>query len=301
MQPKYRGWSDGKAQHDYNWYDPWDGSAAPWDDNGHGTYTMGLAVGGDGQANRIGMAPGAQWIACRNMRYGIGNPGAYISCMEFFLAPFPHGGDPFHEGRPDLAPDVVNNSWGCPAREGCGSETLSLAFQNFKAAGIMMVAAAGNDGPACSTAGDPPANSAAVFTVGASDRDNALSFFSSRGPIAGLLKPDITAPGYMVRSSIPNGKYTVSAGTSAASPHVAGAVALLWSADPALIGDIDRTEEILRRTAVPMSIGPYCSTFQNEGTTCLCGQDSRTAVPNNSYGAGILDVYSAYIELSAYQ
>jgi subtilisin family serine protease len=298
LQSKYRGWSGGVAQHDYNWFDPWDGSAEPMDDNGHGTYTVGLAVGGDGAGNQIGVAPGAQWIACRNMRNGIGNPGTYVSCMEFFLAPFPHGGDPFRDGRPDLAPDVVNNSWGCPAREGCRADTLNLALQNLKAAGIMMVAAAGNDGPACGTVGDPPANSAAAFSVGASDRDNALAFFSSRGPSAGLLKPDITAPGYMVRSSIPGGKYTISAGTSAASPHVAGAVALLWSADPSLVGDIDRTEEILRRTALPMSIGQYCSTFKNEGTPCLCGQDSQTAVPNNSYGAGILDVYAAYGELS---
>jgi hypothetical protein len=299
LQSKYRGWSGGAAQHDYNWFDPWDESAAPMDDNGHGTYTLGLAVGGDGEGNQIGVAPGAQWIACRNMRYGIGNPGTYVACMEFFLAPFPHGGDPFHDGRPDLAPDVVNNSWGCPSREGCRADTLSLALLNLKAAGIMMVAAAGNDGPACSTAGDPPANSAAVFSVGASDRDNALAFFSSRGPEQGLLKPDITAPGYMVRSSIPGGKYTVSAGTSAASPHVAGAVALLWSADPALVGDIDRTENILRQTAVPMSIGQYCGTFKNEGAPCLCGQDSESAVPNNSYGAGILDVYAAYMNLPA--
>ncbi len=294
LQSKYRGWGNGKASNDYNWYDPWDGTAAPWDDNGHGTYTLGLAVGGDGQSNQIGMAPGAQWIACRNMRDGIGNPGMYVSCMEFFLAPFPHGGDPFHDGRPDLAPDVINNSWGCPPQEGCRADTLGIALQNLKAAGIMMVAAAGNDGPACSTASDPPANSGAVFTVGASDQSNALAFFSSRGPASGMFKPDITAPGYLVRSSIPGGKYTISAGTSAASPHVAGAVALLWSADPSLVGDIDRTDQILLQSAVPMSIGKYCSTLQNEGAQCLCGSDLTTAVPNNSYGSGILDVYAAY-------
>jgi subtilisin family serine protease len=298
LKSKYRGWVDGKASHDYNWFDPWDGSDAPWDDNGHGTYTLGLAVGGDGGSNQIGMAPGAQWIACRNMRDGIGNPGAYVSCMEFFLAPFPHGGDPFHDGRPEMAPDVANNSWGCPPREGCRADTLNIALQNLKAAGIMMVAAAGNDGPACGTSGDPPANSGAVFTVGASDQNNALAFFSSRGPASGVIKPDITAPGWMVRSSVPGGKYTSAFGTSAASPHVAGAVALLWSADPALVGDIDRTEEVLRLTAVPMSIGKYCSTLQNEGAQCLCGPDSPTAVPNNSYGYGILNVYAAFGELS---
>ena len=294
LQSKYRGWTGGKADHDYNWFDPWDGSAAPWDDNGHGTYTLGIAVGGDGGNNLIGMAPGAQWIACRNMRFGIGNPGSYLSCMEFFLAPFPHGGDPFHNGRPDLAPDVINNSWGCPAREGCRADTLNIALQNLKAAGIMMVAAAGNDGPGCSTAGDPPANSGAVLTVGASDQNNKLAFFSSRGPVSGMVKPDITAPGWMVRSSIPGGKYTYEEGTSASSPHVAGAVALLWSAYPALVGDIGRTEQVLFQSAVPASVGQYCGTFQNEGAQCLCGQDSGSMVPNNSFGYGILNVYAAY-------
>ncbi len=299
LQSSYRGWSDRGTAHDYNWYDPWDDSVEPWDDVGHGTNTLGTVLGQDGMDNRIGMAPGARWIGCRNMRYGIGNPGSYLSCLEFFLAPFPHGGDPFRDGRPDLAPHVVNNSWGCPPREGCGAETLGPAFKILRAAGIMMVAAAGNEGPACATASDPPANSGYVFTVGASDRDNALAFFSSRGPVQGILKPDLAAPGWMVRSSIPGGKYTISAGTSIAAPHVTGAVALLWSAFPALIGDIDRTEEILRRSADPVTVGQVCSAMQDQGMPCLCGSDSQNGIPNNSFGYGILNVYAAYQELSA--
>jgi subtilisin family serine protease len=297
LQSKYRGWDGGEGRHDYNWYDPWDGSAAPWDDVGHGTYTLGTVLGQEGTENRIGMAPGAQWIACRNMRYGVGNPGKYLSCMEFFLAPFPRGGDPFHDGRPDLAPHVVNNSWGCPTREGCAADTLSLAFRNLRSAGIMMVAAAGNEGPACATAEDPPANSGDVFTVGALDENDALAYFSSRGPAGGIVKPDITAPGWMVRSSIPGGKYTISAGTSIAAPHVTGAVALLWSAFPALIGDIGRTEEILRSSAHPVTAGQVCGRMQNQGTACLCGSDSETGIPNNSYGYGVLNVFAAYKQL----
>jgi subtilisin family serine protease len=296
LQSKYRGLSDGTGAHDYNWYDPWDDTPAPWDDVGHGTYTLGTVLGDDGNDNRIGMAPGAQWIACRNMRYGIGNPGMYLSCMEFFLAPFPLGGDSFHDGRPDLAPNVINNSWGCPEREGCGAATLAPAFRILHAAGIMMVAAAGNEGPACGTAGDPPANSGDVFTVGASDELDGLAFFSSRGPAGGISKPDITAPGWLVRSSVPGGKYTISAGTSIAAPHVTGAVALLWSAFPALIGDIDRTEDILRRSADPVTVAQVCGVMEAEGTPCLCGGDTPSAVPNNSFGAGILNVDAAYLE-----
>ena len=299
LQSKYRGWTNGTGSHDYNWYDPWDDSAAPWDDVGHGTYTLGTVLGQEGTDNRIGMAPGAKWIACRNMRFGIGNPGSYLSCMEFFLAPFPLGGDPLRDGQPKLAPHVVNNSWGCPSREGCGTAILSPAFQILRTAGIMMVAAAGNEGPACGTAGDPPANSADVFTVGASDESGGLAFFSSRGPVGGILKPDLTAPGWMVRSSIPGGKYTLSAGTSIAAPHISGAVALLWSAFPAFLGDIGRTEEILRLSANPVTMGQVCGGMQDQGMPCLCGSDSPSAIPNNSFGYGILNVYSAYQKLAA--
>jgi subtilisin family serine protease len=176
---------------------------------------------------------------------------------------------------------------------------LGLALKNLRAAGIMMIVAAGNEGPACGTASDQPANSGDVFTVGASDETDALAFFSSRGPVQGILKPDITAPGWMVRSSIPGGKYTLGAGTSIAAPHVTGAVALLWSAFPELIGDIARTEEILRNSADPVTVGSVCPAMQNQGIPCLCGSDSPTAIPNNSFGYGILNVYAAYRELSA--
>jgi subtilisin family serine protease len=301
LRSQYRGWDGAAADHDYNWYDPWDGSAAPWDDYGHGTHTLGTVLGADGADNRIGMAPGARWIACRNMRYGIGNPGAYLSCLEFFLAPFPVGGDPFRDGRPDLAAQVVNNSWGCPEREGCSPDLLRAAADNLQSAGILMVAAAGNDGPACSTTGIPPANYASVLTVGAVDSQGRLAFFSSRGPTDGVIKPDLTAPGAGIRSAIPGGRYTFSDGTSMAAPHVTGAVALLWSADPALLGDPIRTMDLLRRTAEPEKLGAVCSRIEPADSSCLCGSDSPSAVPNNSYGYGALDVFAALREIAAGQ
>ena len=90
----------------------------PCDDFFHGTHTTGTAIGDDGGANQIGMAPGAKWIACRNMDAGVGTPATYIECMEFFLAPYPVGGDP-SQGDPTKAPDITINSWGCPPSEGC--------------------------------------------------------------------------------------------------------------------------------------------------------------------------------------
>jgi subtilisin family serine protease len=164
----------------------------------------------------------------------------------------------------------------------------------MQAAGIFMAVAAGNDGPACGTAGVPPANYASAFTVGAVDSSDSLVFFSSRGPVDSLLKPQISAPGWNVRSSIPGGLYTVASGTSMAAPHVAGAVALLWSADPSLIGDIDRTAALLTESAVPETLSAICPADPGQRIQCLCGSDTATTIPNNGYGAGIVNAYRAY-------
>ena len=85
-------------------------------------------------------------------------------------------------------------------------------------------------------------------------------------------------------SSLPGGTYGPNQGTSMAGPHVAGAVALLWSADPALIGDMDRTEQILRQSARPHRIAPG-----PENGECDDGP-----APNNGVGYGLLDVYANF-------
>ena len=97
LKGKYRGWNGTTASHDYNWHDAihatTHGSSCganspfPCDDYGHGTHTMGTMVGDDGAGNQIGMAPGAQWIGCRNMDNGWGTPATYIECYEWFIAP----------------------------------------------------------------------------------------------------------------------------------------------------------------------------------------------------------------------
>jgi len=80
---------------------------------GHGTHTIGTAVGDDGAGNQIGIGPGAKWIGCRNMDQNNGTPARYIECMEFFLAPYPVNGNP-NQGDPLKAPDITTNSWVCP-------------------------------------------------------------------------------------------------------------------------------------------------------------------------------------------
>ena len=301
LKSHYRGWNGTAVNHDYNWHDAWDNTAIAFDDDSHGTHTMGTVLGDDGGQNRTGVAPGAQWIGCRNMRRGFGNPASYIECMEFFLAPYPHGGDPFSAGDVTLAPHAVNNSWGCPDIEGCFPGTLEPAVEALRAAGIMMVVSAGNEGPACGTVTDPPANYDAVFSVGATENRGNIVGFSSRGPVDDLIKPDVTAPGNWVRSSVPGGGYGYAGGTSMAGPHVAGLVALLWSANPALIGDIDATEALICQTAAPKPVeslctvedevpeGPFAALLHNP--VCACG--GATGVPNNVYGCGFIDAGAA--------
>jgi membrane protease YdiL (CAAX protease family) len=310
LRHAYRGLNDsGEVSHNYNWHDAWSNEPAPFDDDGHGTHTMGTILGADGQGNQIGMAPDARWIGCRNMRRGFGNPAAYTECMEFFLAPYPLGGNPFTDGDVSLAPHVINNSWGCPDFEGCDDDVLEPATAALRAAGMMMVVSAGNDGPGCQTAIEPPARYDAVFSVGATNRTGQITIFSSRGPVPDtppLLKPDIAAPGAGIRSSVPGGEYGLADGTSMSGPHVTGLVALLWSARPNLIAQIDETKEIIRQSARPVEVSAICDvqgkpldelslmeqieTLENPNV-CACGD--VVGVPNNVYGWGEIDALRA--------
>ncbi|MEP6956144.1 MAG: S8 family serine peptidase [Chthoniobacterales bacterium] len=294
LKGHYRGWDGVTGNHDFNWHDSihtgggvcGPNSTTPCDDNGHGSHTAGTAVGDDGATNQVGMAPGAKWIGCRNMDQGAGTPARYIECMEFFLAPYPVAGTPA-QGDPSKAPDVTTNSWGCPASEGCAAGTLQQAVEGQRAAGIVMVVAAGNSGSACSTVSDPPSLYDASYTVGAlSTGTDTIASFSSRGPVTadGSLrrKPDISAPGTNTRSAsrTSDTAYMSISGTSMATPHVAGAVALLLSARPALRGDVAGIRAALNQAA-----------FHINSSGCDAG--SPAASPNNVYGYGRLDVKAA--------
>jgi serine protease AprX len=293
LKAKYRGWNGTSADHNYNWHDAIHtgggscgaDSSAPCDDYGHGTHTMGTVVGDDGGGNQIGVAPGAKWIGCRNMNVGVGSPATYLECFEFFLAPYPIGGAP-EQGDPAKAPDLTVNSWHCPSSEGCLPLTLETAVNNMKAAGIMTVVSAGNSSFSCGTIVDPPAIYGSAYTVGSTASNYTLSPFSSRGPAGttGLMKPDIVAPGSSVRSAYnaSDSSYTTMDGTSMAAPHVAGGVALIWSAAPALRNDQDATAALLNGSAMKLtSIVEGCVGDYTNG-------------PNNSWGNGLLDLHSAY-------
>src|ERR1700682_3244610 len=291
LKPHYRGWNGTVANHDYNWHDSIHASVGnpcgndspfPCDDYFHGTHTTGTAIGDDGAGNQIGMAPGAKWIGCRNMDRGAGTPARYIECMQFFLAPYPVGGG---QGDPTLAPDVTINSWGCPPSEGCSANTLQTAVEAQAAAGILMVVAAGNSGPGCSTVVDAPSLYAASYTAGTlSTGTDTIASFSSRGPVtidgSGRIKPDISAPGTGTRSASnsSDSAYTTASGTSMATPHVAGGAALLLSARPILHHDVAMQRTVLNNSAVHI-------------LSTQCGSQGP---PNNVYGYGRLDVQAAY-------
>lgn len=274
---QYRGYN---GSDDYNWFDPWAGTTSPNDEGGHGTHTLGTILGKFG----IGVAPKAKWIGCVNLDRNLANPALYLDCMQFMLAPFPIGGDPLKDGDPTQAAHVLNNSWGCPEIEGCDPNALLYAVDNLRHVGIFVVVSTGNDGPSCETVASPLSLYDSVFSVGAIDWNGDMASFSSRGPVtvdgSGRIKPDIVAPGMDILSSMPLGTYASNSGTSMAGPHVAGAAALIWSAQPNLIGDIDATEQLIIDTAQP-----YTGRTE-EG--CFTGD-----IPNNAYGFGVVNVYEA--------
>ena len=324
LRKQYRGWGGSAAAsaHDYNWGDAIKAengivnpanacnpggpagagqpSPEPCDDDtvlggGHGSHTVGTMVGDDGGANQIGMAPEAKWIACRNMNNGVGIVPTYLDCMQWFLAPTKIDGT---SPNPTKAPHVINNSWGCV--EGCPPEPNPLrdTLQASRAAGIVYVVSAGNDGPTCGTIHFPLARYPESFTVGStSNLTDAASGFSSRGPSAAdpenpgsptYRKPNISAPGSGVtgnhiRSALraDDNSYGSLQGTSMAGPHVAGLVALIISANPALEGNVDRIEDIIEQSAVKKT------------TTEGCGMDTNMQVPNNTYGWGRIDALAA--------
>ena len=285
IKNQYRGWDGSQVDHDYNWFDATaEHSLVPVDPYGHGTHTMGTMVGDDGGANQVGMAPGARWIGCRNMDSGgNGSPQTYIECYQWFVAPTRvDGSDP----NPDLAPDVINNSWYCPASEGCTDPDVLLeAVQNLVAAGIVSAHSAGNSGSSCSSVNAPAAIYDASFTVGATDSSDQIAGFSSRGPVtvdgSDRMKPDISAPGVSVRSCVPGGSYALMSGTSMSAPHVAGLVALLISAHPNLRGQVGQIQSTIEHSALGIST--------NDG----CGGDQPGDIPNNTYGWGRIDALAA--------
>ncbi|MFC5824824.1 S8 family serine peptidase [Nonomuraea insulae] len=271
LAASYRGRNpDGSYTHDYNWFDPARicPAAAPCDNNGHGTHTMGTMVG----ANGIGVAPGAKWIAAKGCEVNTCTDASLLAAGQWLVRPTDLNGQ---NPRPDLAPDIINNSWGGDGFDPFYKEVVD----SWIAAGIFPAFSNGNEGPACRTSGSP-AQYVTSYSAGAFDINNALYTRSSKGEGEnGETKPNIAAPGVNVRSSTPGNTYDSYTGTSMASPHVAATVALIWSAAPGLLGNVAATRPLLDGTATDVS-----------DTSC-----GGTAADNNVWGEGRLDTYAAVL------
>ncbi len=268
---QYRGnLGGGSFEHNFNWLDPDGGTTVPTDTNGHGTHVMGSIIGDDGGANQIGVAPDAQWIACRGCLTSSCPQTALLACAQWVAAPHPIGSPAGAD--PDLRPQVVNNSWGnC---QQVYNNWYQGAVDAWHAAGVYPVFANGNAGncgyanpPGLNTVGNP-ARYGNVTGVGSSGTSSGLyAPHSNWGPTDNPdtinaqpgwedLKPQVVAPGVSIRSSVPSSDTAYQSagwtGTSMSAPHVAGLLALMWEAAPCLIGNYAENETILEQTANPI-------------------------------------------------
>ncbi len=257
------------------WADPSNicGAGGACDNNGHGTHTMGTMIGDDDPSltYQVGMAPNATWIACKGCESSSCSDAALNACADWILAP---GGSPANR------PHIVNNSWG-----GGGGDTWYLTKVNaWRAAGIFPAFSAGNSGSTCGSIGSP-GDYQESFATANHQASRLINSGSSRGPSTygddPYTKPNLSAPGTNICSSIPGSAWSCGyTGTSMAAPHVAGAVALLWSCNPALVGDMLTTFELLQDTAdAPLDAGNCGAPTDGEG--------------NFTYGYGYLNVYQA--------
>ncbi len=213
----------GKLRPVNGWADFLDGNPTPFDPDGHGTHVSGTIAGGNASGIHIGVAPRVTLIVARAIP---GFTPDVIAAMQWIMDP---DGDP----NTDDNPDVVNNSWGGMS----DSPTMIPEYRDiinaWIAAKIFPAFAIGNEGPSPRTTGSP-GDYPMSFAVGATDVNDNIADFSSRGPvfwegIGDIIKPDVSAPGVDILSSVPGGGYERWDGTSMACPHVAGTVALMIS------------------------------------------------------------------------
>ncbi len=281
-----RWWGNNGRQWYHSWFDPIAPvSTSPFDcasgGTYHGTHTMGIMCGRNtATGDTVGVAPDAYWMAA-----GVTDcPGASYPSMN--IAAYQWAMDPDSNAVTMDMPDVINCSWRDPsATDECTTSIYRTTLTAVEAVGIAVVFSAGNSGPGASTI-TPPKNinidSVNVFCVGNVNGNTAgypISSSSSRGPsLCGgtgtlLIKPEVSAPGTSIRSTWSGTSYSSISGTSMASPHVAGCIALLKQAAPGLTGK--QLKAILFSTTTDLG---------------AAGED-------NDYGKGLVNVYKAYLNL----
>lgn len=208
----------------------WKKEVGPYDDHGHGTHVSGTIAGGRASGRQIGVAPGAKLVVAKGFtRFGNSKDVDLLEAMQWMADP---------DGNPATsdAPRVLSCSWnveGQPEDQDPNANPFCIAIDRLKSLGIVTVFSAGNDGPSSSTVYPPGACPNAV-TVGSTNSADGIAENSSRGPVrwktTTVFKPEISAPGVGIYSAMPNNDYGNKSGTSMATPHVAGALAVLMQA-----------------------------------------------------------------------
>lgn len=271
LLPGWRGSNGGSVSE--SWFDPYTNTDFPVDRHGHGTHTMGTMVGLDG-GDTVGVAFGAQWIAGAVVDRGGGVQRTIADILSAFQWAADPDGDP---STSDDMPDVINNSWGVPTGYlGPCNMTFWEAIDNVESLGIICLFAAGNEGPFSSTIRTPADRITTQFNsfaVGALNGQTLeIASFSSRGPSGCdslTIKPEISAPGIGVRSCDNGGGYIAMSGTSMATPHIAGAVAIL------------------------RQFNPYASPDQIKAALLAGATDLGLPGEDNSYGHGLLNILNS--------
>lgn len=217
-----------------SWFDPHSEHAMPYDVSGHGTQVAGVAVGRELQGDAIGVAPNAQWIAAKVFNDAGDAPVSAIhAAFQWLLDP---------DGNPSSNdfPAIVNNSWSFSENVNQCITEFDTDIEAMQALGITVLFSAGNVGnDGSENTSTSPGNVQGNTAIAAINSTGLVSGFSSRGASAcgGGLFPHLAAPGELVLTTDTSfgagfeSSVSVS-GTSFATPHVAGAMALLASAFP---------------------------------------------------------------------
>lgn len=260
----------------YGW-DFANNDADPFDDQSHGTHVAGTigAVGNNG-VGVAGVAWNVSLMALKFLRAdGSGSTSAAIAAINYAT-----------RMRQGFGINVVatNNSWG----GGGFSTALRDAIAAGGSAGIICVAAAGNDAADNDTTPSYPANYAgdAVISVAATDSSNRLAAFSNYGATS----VDVGAPGVGVFSTVPNGGYASYSGTSMATPHVAGTVALLAAANPQATAAQIRTAILATAVPIPSLAGKVATGGLVNAAAALAALGATPPPPVSPPTADVIDV-----------
>lgn len=262
------------------------GAGQAYDDHGHGTHTAGTMVGEDPTGKiHFGVAPKAKLISAKVFSGdGFTRTSILLQAMQWLADP---DGDP----KTDDAPQVINNSWGGPAKSRQEETPFWDAVNNWVRLGIFPVFSAGNEGDdrkgkeIFNSIGTPAAFPQS-FAVAATDVEDKIASYSSRGEARSDYcanptcrenpKPDLAAPGSDVYSARPDGQYGLDSGTSMAAPHVTGLIALLLQKKKLVT--VPEMRALLINSAV-----------YKEEPSQVTRQDLRKRDYNLRYGYGRLD------------